>query len=124
MEARTMGSVMRAFAIVILGTVACSSPNPDFCCVSEAQCAAAGVTDLRPCDVGQACAPDDTCVAAECTTSSDCTSAERPSCSNGLCIAGCAIDDDCAGVSATPHCDTDLSTCVGCLTADQCPPEA
>lgn len=104
--------------------VSCSRPNPDFCCVTAATCAAAGLADeLRPCEVGQACRAYE-CVAAECTTSADCTSPGAPACLHGLCTAGCAVDDDCAGVAGRPHCDPVDATCVGCTSGDQCPADA
>ncbi len=117
---------MRWLIVTILAIAAsCGAPNPDFCCVTEEQCAAAGVTDeLRPCDVGQACNASSQCVAQECTTSVDCTSADRPSCQNNLCVEGCTNDDDCAGVQGASHCDAGLGECVGCLSNDQCTVEA
>jgi hypothetical protein len=108
-------------ALVLVGLIACSSPNPEFCCVTEDQCVAAGVDSLRPCDVGQACNAMSVCVAAECTTSAECTSLDAPNCSNGLCVAGCVVDDDCSGISAAPHCASD-GVCVGCVDATQCTP--
>ena len=116
----------RLFVIGMLATVTatvlagCSSPNPDFCCVTAETCAAAGLVDeRRPCEVGQACKSYG-CVAAECSSAADCTSPEAPTCLHGLCVAGCAVDDDCAGVAGTPRCDAADATCVGCLSNDQC----
>jgi hypothetical protein len=121
-----MGIVMKIMlvSICVLVVFGCGRPNEKFCCVTEATCAAAGIDELRPCGAGQACGPGASCVAKECDTSIDCTSPDAPSCSNGLCIAGCAIDDDCAGVVGAPRCDSVEATCVGCVSADQCPAEA
>ena len=60
------------------------------------------------------------CVAAECATSADCASPDAPTCLGGLCVAGCSLDDDCAGVAGRPHCDAGAATCVGCTSGAQC----
>lgn len=114
-----------AICVLAATTLACSSPNPDFCCVTAETCAAAGLAsdDLRPCDVGQACRSYE-CVAAECASSADCTSAGAPACVHGLCLAGCAADLDCTGVAGRPRCDATDATCVGCTASDQCPADA
>jgi hypothetical protein len=110
-----------ALVMLLVTAVGCAPPNPDFCCVTPQTCAAAGLVDeLRPCDVGQACKSYG-CVAAECTTSGDCTSPDSPTCLHGLCTAGCSIDDDCAGIAGRPRCDATDATCVGCTSNDQCP---
>lgn len=112
-----IGLIAAVFATVLAG---CPSPNPDFCCVTAETCAAAGLVDeRRPCEIGQACKSYG-CVAAECKSAADCTSPEAPACLHGLCVAGCAVDDDCAGVAGQPRCDASEATCVGCLSNDQC----
>lgn len=114
----------RSFIICLLVALSAgcrTSPNPDFCCVTAETCAAAGLHDeRRPCEAGQAC-KDYGCVAADCRSSADCTSPEAPTCLEGLCVAGCSADDDCAGVTGRPRCDASDATCVGCLSNDQCP---
>jgi hypothetical protein len=115
----TAAAALVAIAIAI--AVGCSRPNPDFCCVTADTCAAAGLTDeLRPCEIGQACKAYG-CVAAECTTSADCALPDAPTCLDGLCVAGCTVDDDCAGVAGRPRCDARDATCVGCTSGGQCP---
>jgi len=114
---------MRILLLGLVAVVACSKPNPDACCVTDEQCAQLGAGDLRPCDVGQACDPSFTCVAAECATSADCTSPDAPVCSLGLCVSNCRVDADCADVAGRPLCAAD-GVCVGCETDDQCPAEA
>jgi hypothetical protein len=111
-----------AIAVLVAAAAAsCSRPSSGFCCTTADTCAAAGLDDeLRPCGVGQACKAYE-CIAAECATSTDCTSAEAPTCAGGLCVAGCTIDDDCAGVAGRPRCDAATATCVGCTSGDQCP---
>jgi hypothetical protein len=114
---------MRWLNLTIVAIAAsCGAPNPEFCCVTEEQCAAAGVIDeLRPCELGQACNPSNECVAKECETSLDCTTADRPTCENNLCVEGCALDDDCRGLEGAPRCDTGSGECVGCLSSEECP---
>lgn len=112
-----IGLIAAVFATVLAG---CPSPNPDFCCVTAETCAAAGLGDeRRSCEIGQACKSYG-CVAAECSSAADCAAPAAPTCLHGLCVAGCAIDDDCAGVAGTPRCDPAGATCVGCLSNDQC----
>ncbi len=119
---RILPSIAIGALVLVAAAASCSTrPNPDFCCATAETCAAAGLTDeLRPCEVGQACKAYE-CVAAECTTSAECTSPEAPTCLHGLCAAGCAVDDDCAGVAGRPRCDVVDATCVGCTSSDQCP---
>jgi hypothetical protein len=105
--------------VFVAALVGCTKPNPNVCCATEAQCAELGVDDLRPCDVGQACAPDHACVAAECSVTQDCTSPEAPICSNGLCVGTCTSNDDCAAVIGRPLCSPD-GACVGCIDASHC----
>lgn len=108
-------------AVLLAIATGCSRPNLDFCCVTADTCAAAGLAgELRPCGVGQACNAYE-CVAAECTSAADCTSPEAPMCLGGLCVAGCTVNDDCAGVAGRPRCDATDATCVGCTSSDQCP---
>jgi len=116
---------MRIIVVVsaLVLAAACTKPNPNVCCVTDAQCADLGADELRPCAVGQACAPDFTCVAAQCETSADCTSPDAPICAHNLCIGACTTDDDCAGVTGRPYCSAD-QTCVGCLDASHCPANA
>lgn len=108
---------------LLVAIAGCSTtPNAAFCCVTETSCAAAD-SELRPCAVGQACRAY-SCIAAECATSADCPSSDAPTCSLGLCISGCAIDDDCAGVAGAPRCDTEAARCVGCISDADCPASA
>lgn len=122
----TMTAIRTIFHPFILATAvlaACTKPNPNTCCVTDAQCAALGAGEQRPCAAGQACSGDFTCVAAECDTSADCTDPQAPICQLGLCVGGCTIDDDCADVAGRPYCATE-GVCVGCTDATQCPASA
>jgi hypothetical protein len=116
-------ALLAAAAALLAASTGCTRRNPDFCCVTADTCAAAGLTDeVRPCEVGQACKAYE-CVAAECATSADCASPEAPACRDGLCVAGCTADDDCAGIAGRPRCDARDAACVGCTSSDQCPAE-
>ncbi|HEY5936147.1 MAG TPA: hypothetical protein VIU61_15965, partial [Kofleriaceae bacterium] len=87
--------------------------------MTDAQCAELGVDEMRPCKAGQACAPDNTCVASECSDSSECTSPGAPVCVNNLCVASCSIDADCAGSPGGELCADD-GVCVGCESNADC----
>lgn len=110
------------FVVLLVGLLSCTKPNPNTCCVTQAQCDELGADELRPCEAGQACRASN-CVASECLTSSDCTSAQAPICLLNLCVSSCANDDECADVANRPYCTAD-STCVGCIDAAQCPASA
>lgn len=111
---------MRFVLVAILASVvACKTANPNVCCVTDAQCADLGVDEMRPCKAGQACAPDNTCVAAECSDSSECVSPDAPVCVNNLCVASCSVDGECAGSPDGELCADD-GTCVGCKSNADC----
>lgn len=110
---------MRIVILIVLGALAaCTRPNPNTCCVTQAQCDELGADELRPCEAGQACQAS-TCVASECDTSADCTSAAAPVCILNLCASACVVDDDCAGLIGRSRCAPD-GTCVGCIDSTQC----
>jgi hypothetical protein len=115
---------MRISSLLLLIAIAaaCTKPNEAVCCVSEADCARLGLDEPRPCEVGQACKAF-ACVAAECATSAECASPDAPVCIDGLCVASCRSDDDCAGAAGGPRCAAD-GACVGCLTGADCPATA
>jgi hypothetical protein len=110
---------MRYVLLLMFVLVGCTKPNKDFCCASEAQCAALGSDELRPCQAGLACAAG-TCVAKECDTSADCTDATKPVCILNLCEAKCESNADCSGLPDQPLCASD-GVCVGCIDSSQCP---
>jgi hypothetical protein len=107
---------------LLMGVVACTRPNADFCCVTQAQCDELGGTQIRPCRAGQACLGG-RCVASQCDNSGDCTDPASPVCINNLCVAKCATDDDCIGAPGAPYCASD-GACVGCTSNAQCPTSA
>jgi hypothetical protein len=101
---------MRTLSVTLLlaiAAAACTTKRTEgVCCVTEADCAQLGVGEPRPCEVGQACRAFE-CVAAECATSAECTSPDAPVCIDGLCVASCRVDADCAGAASGPHCASD-----------------
>ena len=114
---------MRFALLVFTVLSACKTANPNVCCATEAQCADLGVDDLRPCKAGQACDAEFTCVASECSDSSQCTSPDAPVCINNLCVASCAVDADCDGSPGGPLCADD-GVCVGCKSSADCSGDA
>lgn len=87
-------------------------PLPDLSnpCKSNPDCASHPSTPV--CDTASGA-----CVA--CLTSTDCTTAAAPVCTNKMC-GGCATADDCMRFSSTPVCQTTSGTCVQCLTNKDC----
>lgn len=117
---------MRVLPLVVLNLVlilvaGCQRDNPAFCCVTEAECAAAGVDEVRRCSSGEACI-DNNCVSALCNSSADCHDPLAPHCENGLCAPGCELDEHCAGIDGLPYCVD--AACVECKFSAQCPSSA
>lgn len=112
---------MRSFVVVVFVLIAsaCTKHNPDSCCATVEQCGALGISGITPCDTGRTCDMTGTCVAAQCTTSADCTSPDAPICENDLCVATCTTDDECMGIDGRPYCAAD-GTCVACTSDAQC----
>lgn len=103
-----------------LVTLACTRPNPDACCTSEAQCQSFGISGgIRDCSGGNVCDMNGACVAPQCTTSADCTDPTAPICQDQFCVAKCATSTDCDGVAGRPICEPD-GTCGECTTATDC----
>lgn len=116
---------MRTLSVLfaLAAAAACTTrPVKGVCCVTDADCAYLGVDEPRPCELGQACKAFH-CVAAECSTSAECTSPDAPVCVRNVCVASCEADADCAGAAGGPICAED-GACVGCLTDAGCSPDA
>lgn len=111
--------ICAALALSACGT----KPNPDACCTTQQQCDSLGLDELTACKANNVCNANGACVATECSTSADCTSPDKPVCIDQLCVAKCAVDDDCAGLAGTPHCGTD-GVCVACGDDTQCTADA
>jgi hypothetical protein len=111
-----------SFWLCLLATAACTRPNPDFCCVTEADCATQGVQSLRPCADDRVC-DQNTCRRAECATSGECSAASEPYCVDRICRATCREDANCVGTPQGPMCAAD-GVCVGCESNAECPATA
>lgn len=110
---------MRLLFLSVLLAAACGSvQSPDNCCVDEADCQQIKSEVVLPCEAGQVCTVDHTCVMAECQSSSDCTD-DAPICRAGFCESICTGDADCADVAGRTHCSPD-GACVGCVDSTQC----
>ena len=107
------------FALVLVAYGCSTTKNPKFCCLTEADCRAAGATELSPCAEGLACL-DHACEPAQCAMSG--CAPEAPICeaATDTCV-GCSVAGDCARFSETRVCDLDGGgACVECLTAADC----
>ena len=106
-------------ALALFAAVGCSKQNSAFCCATEADCTANGVTDgLRPCDVGLACI-DNSCEVASCAT--DGCEAAAPVCdlTSDMC-SSCIENADCSRFAATPLCEPMSGGCVQCVMNADC----
>lgn len=130
---------MKVILLGLLALFGCTTkPNPQFCCLSEADCAAFGVSEIRMCGAGLTC-DEHRCIRAKCSADIDC-SPEHPVCSDGFCVDcdethACAASEpvcelstktceicsdhaDCASRPEAPYCDG--SACVQCVSSAQC----
>jgi hypothetical protein len=120
----TTKSTQQIAALLVCGLVAstwsgsCTRPNPDFCCLTEADCTTLGVGELRTCASDQVC-DGNVCHGIQCATSAECNDAAAPYCVAQLCKAACTGDQDCVG-SVGPLCASD-GVCVGCERNADCP---
>lgn len=113
-----MRSMKLSFVVVaLLALGACGTKrNPDTCCVSEADCAANGISEITPCESGLLCRGN-RCVEAECDSSARCDPS-APYCvaaPEGTCQEMCTMDTECPGFgqsSERAYCDG--AACVEC----------
>ena len=115
------GSVFVLVATLLASLTACTRPNPEFCCLTEEDCAQQGVSEVRTCQRDQVCT-DHACRTVQCETAAQCAGTEAPYCVNQLCASACTLDLDCAG-AAGPLCADD-GVCVGCESNADCPASA
>jgi hypothetical protein len=113
---------MRTQVFLLLAIVGCSRPNPNACCVTESQCAAIGLGDLKGCSGTRVCNSAGVCAEPECTSDIDCPAA-KPHCENQLCTGGCTSSNDCAAVPGKPVCGAE-GACEPCTDSSQCPATA
>ena len=109
-----------AMGVMLVALAGCSTTkNPNFCCLTEADCQAAGTSEISPCANGLACI-DHACEPASCATTG--CSSEAPVCETATdtCV-GCSDSADCARFSAMLVCDAEVSgACVECVTGGDC----
>ncbi len=108
-----------ALGVGLLMVVGCgTTKNPNFCCLTEENCAMFGETEFRSCSEGLACI-DNTCEPATCATGI-CEPA-APVCviATDTCV-GCTSSDDCVRFAALPVCDAE-GACVECVGDSDCP---
>ena len=117
---------MRTFillvSVILVGAAGCTKPNPNRCCVNEADCAAAGLPVGMTCDDGRVCRAN-FCVAEVCNSSAACDQIS-PYCINppdGVCQDRCTDDAQCPGngqAAADRFCES--GGCVQCRNAADC----
>src|SRR5436190_16231904 len=107
---------MKTILLGLLALLGCgTSPNPEFCCFSEADCAAFGVSEIRSCGAGLTC-DEHRCIRAKCNDATDC-SPEHPVCSDGFCV-DCDEAHTCS--ASEPVCDLSTNTCGICSRHADC----
>jgi hypothetical protein len=105
-----------SFSLVLCMAACGKTPNPDVCCVSQADCNALGVDEpVRACGDGLVC-EDHECVPPVCELDVDCR-ADAPFCANGSCV-GCRDSSDCG--ATTPICDDASNSCRACSKDADC----
>jgi hypothetical protein len=137
------GFAMRFIPILLALLVACTSKNPNLCCIDEADCATVGLDEVKGCAEGLVCRGNQ-CIAEVCETSSECE-ASAPYCiapPDGRCQESCTDDSQCPGFGqpsddvfcvggacvqcrdmadcsgSTPICSA--GACVACVNNDDC----
>lgn len=113
---------MRRLVIVVL-IAACTKPNPNVCCLDEADCNAKKIPVGSTCEPGLLCRGNQ-CIAQPCTSAAQCDPA-APYCVAELCAEACTDDVQCPG-SGEP--DTErfcvAGDCVQCRASGDCAAEA
>jgi Cys-rich repeat protein len=102
--------------------------SPDSCplgahCDAVTQLCILGCNDDDArCPMGEVCNGDGACAPGCSVDGGPCPPGST--CSGDVCVPGCAVNEDCGLITATPICDTtggSPGACVGCLVADDCP---
>ncbi len=107
--------------LAALWCAACTKPNPDLCCSSEADCEAQGIPADQMCTGGLVCRGNQ-CIAETCTTGADCDAAAPYCNAGGLCEPTCDTNAACPGFggdAADALCST-TGQCVACETSLDC----
>ncbi|MCX5748122.1 MAG: right-handed parallel beta-helix repeat-containing protein [Proteobacteria bacterium] len=113
---------MRILVVTFVLLASCATkPNPNRCCIDEADCASEGLPTGMVCDDGLVCRGNQ-CIAQLCASSAECD-ATAPYCIaelDGRCQEACTSDTQCPGFgqSDQPFCVD--GACVACRTNDEC----
>lgn len=108
--------------LVVAVFAACTKPNPNRCCVDEADCRAKDIPVGSVCDPGLLCRGNQ-CIAEPCTDNTHCDPA-APFCVDETCAEACTSDDQCPGFGQTglPRCVD--GACVQCRDGLDCTADA
>ncbi|HVZ22536.1 MAG TPA: choice-of-anchor Q domain-containing protein [Vicinamibacterales bacterium] len=90
----SMKVIVSMVAVLWLG---CTKPNPNRCCIDEADCKANDIPVGSTCSDGLVCKGNQ-CIAETCATSAECDSTD-PYCSMGACTSSCSGDSECPGAA-------------------------
>lgn len=103
---------MKLLVGVVVLLVSCTKPNPNLCCIDQADCEAHGLATGRTCQQGEVCR-DNACQVESCASSADCDQA-APFCATttsatpNTCGASCDDDTECPGFGGA----SDAKRCV------------
>ncbi len=111
--------LLSLFLAVVVG---CTKPNPNRCCIDEADCAAAGLPVGMTCNEGRVCRGN-VCIEESCETANECDLA-APYCvmpPGGACSDRCTEDSQCPGKGQPTEAQFCVSDeCVECRAANDC----
>jgi hypothetical protein len=109
-------------SLILVVVAGCTKPNPNRCCIDEADCAAAGLPVGMTCDDGLICRAN-VCITDVCDSNAACD-VISPYCVNppdGVCQDICTEDAQCPGngqAVTDRFCET--GACVECRTSSDC----
>ena len=111
-----------ALAVVLSWVLTgCSKPNPNRCCVDEADCTANHIPVGSTCNDGLVCRGNQ-CIAEVCSTTAECDPAAPYCASNGLCGPSCESSSQCPGFGQSANAKIcSNGACVECVAASDCP---
>src|SRR5262249_5755430 len=106
-------SMPTTIIMLLAGAVACTKPNPNRCCVDDADCMANNIPVGSTCADGLLCRGNQ-CVAETCSTAAECDPS-APFCVSGMCGTSCDDDTECPGNGQDPSDRFCIAgTCVAC----------
>lgn len=108
-----------ALLVLVTGS-ACSRPNAAFCCLTEEDCAATGVGEIRECAPGLSCV-DNQCQVSTCSTEGCAAAAPVCDTTTDVCT-GCSDSGDCTRFGEIIVCDPATGACVQCVVDADCDP--